>query len=116
MKICVFGAGAIGGLIGAKLALAGEDVTLIARGPHLAAMKANGLKLISEGQTHVVRPRITGDPREAGQQDCVVLSVKVCATRLAEAGGRRCRLTTRPEDFDAFAAAGCARFHSARAR
>ena len=39
MKICIFGAGAIGGLLGAQLALAGADVTLIARGPHLAAMR-----------------------------------------------------------------------------
>ena len=76
MKICIYGAGAIGGFIGARLTLAGEDVTLIARGPHLAAMKKNGLKLISEGKTHVVHPRCTDDAREAGQQDFVVLSVK----------------------------------------
>ena len=76
MKICIFGAGAIGGFIGARLALAGEDVTLIARGPHLAAMKKNGLKLISEGKTHVVHPRCTDDASEAGPQDFVVLSVK----------------------------------------
>jgi 2-dehydropantoate 2-reductase len=76
MKICIFGAGAIGGFIGARLALAGEDVTLIARGPHLAAMKKNGLKLISEGKTYVVHPRCTDDAREAGPQDFVVLSVK----------------------------------------
>ena len=45
--ICIFGAGAIGGLMAAKLAAKGEvDVTVIARGPHLAAMQANGLKLI----------------------------------------------------------------------
>jgi 2-dehydropantoate 2-reductase len=76
MKICVYGAGAIGGYMGAKLALAGFDVTLIARGPHLAAMKKNGLKLISEGKTDVVRARFTDDPREAGQQDFVILGVK----------------------------------------
>ena len=76
MKICVYGAGAIGGYLGAKLALAGEEVTLIARGPHLAAMKQNGLKLISEGKTEVVHPRCTDDAREAGPQDYVVLAVK----------------------------------------
>ncbi|MGH6717779.1 MAG: 2-dehydropantoate 2-reductase N-terminal domain-containing protein, partial [Alphaproteobacteria bacterium] len=43
MKICIYGAGAIGGLLGARLALAGEEVTLIARGPHLAAIQTNGL-------------------------------------------------------------------------
>jgi 2-dehydropantoate 2-reductase len=79
MKICVFGAGAIGGFMGAKLALAGHDVTLIARGPHLAAMRERGLKLISEGETHVVRPRLTDDAREAGPQDYVILSVKAHA-------------------------------------
>ena len=79
MKVCVYGAGAIGGLIGAKLALAGNEVTLIARGPHLAAMKKDGLKLISGGKTEVVRPRCTDDPHEAGPQDFVVLSVKAHA-------------------------------------
>src|SRR5205814_1115775 len=79
MKIAVFGAGAIGGFMGAKLALAGQDVSLIARGPHLAAMRERGLKLISEGKTEVVRPRCTGDPREIGPQDVVILSVKAHA-------------------------------------
>jgi 2-dehydropantoate 2-reductase len=79
VKVCVYGAGAIGGFMGAKLALAGEDVTLIARGPHLEAMKKNGLTLISEGKTEVVRPRVTNDAREAGPQDYVILSVKAHA-------------------------------------
>src|SRR5438876_209336 len=79
MKVGIFGAGAIGGYIGARLALAGNEVTLIARGPHLAAMRANGLKLIEEGKTHVVCARCTDDPREAGPQDFVVLSVKANA-------------------------------------
>lgn len=77
MKICVFGAGSIGGLIGAKLSAMGTDeVTLIARGPHLAAMKQNGLTLISEGQRTVTRPFFTDDPKEAGPQDFVILSIK----------------------------------------
>ena len=77
MKICVFGAGSMGGLIGAKLAAAGSDeVTLIARGPHLAAMKQNGLTLISEGQRIVTRPFCTDNPKEAGPQDVVILAVK----------------------------------------
>ena len=45
MKICIYGAGAIGGYMGAELARSGVDVSLIARGPHLAAMRENGLKL-----------------------------------------------------------------------
>lgn len=54
MKVCVVGAGAIGGMLGVKLALAGEEVTLIARGPHLEAIKRDGLKLIwNDGQVFV---------------------------------------------------------------
>ena len=48
MKICIFGAGAIGGYMGAKLAATGADVSLVARGPHLKAMQENGLRLIEE--------------------------------------------------------------------
>ncbi len=79
MKVCVYGAGAIGGFIGAKLARAGEEVTLIARGPHLEAMRKNGLTLRSEGETFTVRPRVASDAREVGPQDYVVLSVKAHA-------------------------------------
>ncbi len=79
MKVCVYGAGAIGGLIGATLALAGEDVTLIARGPHLEAMQEGGLKLTSEGKTETVRIRCTDDARTVGPQDYVILSVKAHA-------------------------------------
>ncbi|MCA1829436.1 MAG: 2-dehydropantoate 2-reductase [Myxococcales bacterium] len=81
MKVCVYGAGAIGGFIGARLALAGEDVSLIARGPHLKAMQQNGLKLISEGKTSVVKLRCTDDARELGPQDYVILSVKAHGLR-----------------------------------
>lgn len=76
MKLCIYGAGAIGGLLGAKLAAAGEAVTLIARGPHLAAMRANGLKLVSEGKETVARPLATEDPAEAGPQDAVIITLK----------------------------------------
>jgi 2-dehydropantoate 2-reductase len=76
-KICVFGAGAIGGLVGAKLALKGEaEVSLVARGPHLAAIRANGLTLKQAGETHVVRPKATDDPRELGPQDYIILALK----------------------------------------
>ena len=64
MKICVFGAGAIGGLVGARLNAAGSDeVTLIARGPHLAAMKQNGLTLISEGRANRHAPILHRQPQ-----------------------------------------------------
>ena len=78
MKICVVGAGAIGGLVGVKMALAGEDVTLIDVGPHLDAIRKNGLKLISpEGTEEVARDlKATSNMAEAGKQDLVVLAVK----------------------------------------
>jgi 2-dehydropantoate 2-reductase len=78
MKICIVGAGAIGGLMGAKLALAGEDVTLIARGAHLEAIRQNGLKLIEEnGTEHVARNvKATSRLSEVGAQDIVILALK----------------------------------------
>jgi 2-dehydropantoate 2-reductase len=76
MRICIYGAGAIGGYLGAQLALAGEDVTLIARGPHLEAMQSNGLKLRMGGEERVARPRCTSDPAEAGEQDYVIVTLK----------------------------------------
>lgn len=76
MKICIYGAGAIGGYLGAGLALNGADVTLIARGPHLAAMQENGLKLIKDGEEHVARVTATDDPAEAGPQDYVIVTLK----------------------------------------
>lgn len=86
MKICVYGAGAIGGYLGAKLALAGEEVTLIARGPHLEALRKDGLKLIEAGKTEVIRIRALADAREAGPQDYVVLGVKAHALASIAAG------------------------------
>ncbi|MEZ5829568.1 MAG: 2-dehydropantoate 2-reductase [Dongiaceae bacterium] len=76
MKICVYGAGAIGGLIGAHLARTGEEVTLIARGPHLAAIRAKGLKVTGVSGSFTVKPRVTDDPSEAGPQDYVVIALK----------------------------------------
>lgn len=78
MKIAVIGAGAIGGLVGAKLALAGEDVTFIVRGANLAAIGQNGFTLITaDGQRQVARQvRATDDYDEAGPQDIVILAMK----------------------------------------
>jgi len=77
MRICVFGAGAIGGLMAARLAAAqSAEVTLIARGPHLAAMQARGLKLISGGTETVVHPRCVATAEEAGPQDAVIVTLK----------------------------------------
>ncbi|HER25639.1 MAG TPA: 2-dehydropantoate 2-reductase [Rhodospirillales bacterium] len=76
MKICIYGAGAIGGYLGAELARHGSDVTLIARGPHLEAMRKNGLTLRINGEEHVTHPNCTADPAEAGPQDYVIMTLK----------------------------------------
>lgn len=76
MRICVFGAGAIGGYMGVKLLQGGADVTFVARGAHLEAMRANGVKLISEGAETVVRPRLAASAAEAGPQDFVIITLK----------------------------------------
>jgi 2-dehydropantoate 2-reductase len=76
VKIAIFGAGAIGGMMGVKLAQAGADVTFIARGPHLAAMRENGVILHSGGETIQVRPRCVANAAEAGLQDYVIVTLK----------------------------------------
>ena len=76
MKIAIFGAGAMGGYLGALLHRAGEEVTLIARGPHLAAMRQHGLTLRLGGEEIVTQPRCTDDPTEIGPQDCVIITLK----------------------------------------
>jgi len=79
MKICIYGAGAIGGLLGAYLARSGEDVTLIARGAHLAALREKGLHVTGHGDDFTVAPRATEDPAEAGSQDLVIVALKAHA-------------------------------------
>lgn len=79
MKICIYGAGAIGGFLGSGLAAAGVDVTLIARGAQLAALRARGLTLLRGEERCTVAVRATDDPREAGVQDYVILTVKAHA-------------------------------------
>jgi 2-dehydropantoate 2-reductase len=78
MKIAVIGAGAIGGYVGAKLALAGEDVTFIVRGANLEAIKARGIKLIDNDGTEHVAPDVkaTDNYAEAGVQELVILALK----------------------------------------
>ena len=79
MKIVIAGAGAIGGYIGAKLARAGADVVLFARGPHLQAMQARGLRVVGDEEQFEVRPQVTGDLATIGQADVVFLGVKAHA-------------------------------------
>lgn len=76
MKITIYGAGAIGGHLGAMMSRKGYDVSLIARGAHLEAMRANGLKQITRDEEFVTHPRVTDDPSILGPQDYVVMSLK----------------------------------------
>ena len=83
MKIAVVGAGAIGGYLGARLSLAGEDVTFIARNRNLAAIQANGFRLILEDgcQQHASGVRAVQHMAEAGPQDAVLLTLKAHQVR-----------------------------------
>jgi 2-dehydropantoate 2-reductase len=76
MSVAIVGAGAIGGLLGAYLARSGEEVILIARGPHLAAMQSRGVTLRSGGEEFNVRPECTDDMRAIGRADVVFLTLK----------------------------------------
>ena len=76
MKICIFGAGAIGGYMGVKLAQVGADVSLVARGPHLEAMNTNGLRLIEEENDIKVPVMASENPGDLGIQDYVIITLK----------------------------------------
>ncbi len=76
MKICVYGAGAIGGYVAVELAQSGYDVCAIARGPHLAAIKENGLKLRIEGEEKVANIPASDNPADFGPQDFVICALK----------------------------------------
>lgn len=76
MKICVFGAGAIGGYMAVELALAGHEVCAIARAEHLAAIRRDGLKLIIDGRTRTAHLPASDDPAAFGPQDVVICALK----------------------------------------
>lgn len=77
MKICIFGAGAIGGYMAVKLVEAGANVSVVARGPHLKAMQENGLALIEEGgRETTVNVRASDDPAALGPQDYLIITLK----------------------------------------
>lgn len=84
MRIAVLGAGAVGGYLGARLAAGGSDVTFIARGAHLAAMREHGLTLVTpEGERSTVAVRATDDPADVGPVDVVLFLVKSYDTESA---------------------------------
>jgi 2-dehydropantoate 2-reductase len=78
MKIAIIGVGAIGGYVGTRLALAGEDVTFIARGANLEALRTQGIRMVNTDGTEEVVPRVkaTDNYAQAGPQDIVVLAMK----------------------------------------
>ncbi|KUO68755.1 MAG: 2-dehydropantoate 2-reductase [Alphaproteobacteria bacterium BRH_c36] len=76
MKVCIYGAGAIGAHLAVMLHGAGVDVSVVARGPHLEAIKANGLKLIINGEEKVARLRAAKNPEDLGVHDYVIVAVK----------------------------------------
>src|SRR3954465_9964156 len=79
MKACIYGAGAIGGWIGVRLARAGAQVSVVARGATLDALQLPGLRLDEEGETVSVPVQSSSDPAELGVQDLVVIAVKAPA-------------------------------------
>jgi 2-dehydropantoate 2-reductase len=86
MKICVFGAGAIGGNLAVRLAKSGADVSVIARGEHLAAIRSDGLTLEMPKETINARVAATAEPRDLGPQDLVLVCVKAPALPDVAAG------------------------------
>jgi 2-dehydropantoate 2-reductase len=76
MKFCIFGAGAIGGYLAVELASAGHEVCVVARGPHLAAIRERGLRLVIEGREKVARLPASDDPCDFAAQDYVICALK----------------------------------------
>jgi 2-dehydropantoate 2-reductase len=89
MKIAVIGSGGVGGYFGGRLAAAGNDVTFVARGAHLQAMKSNGLKILSAlGDFHLSKVKCTDDPATIGPVDIVMIAVKLWSTEDAVAAAK----------------------------
>jgi 2-dehydropantoate 2-reductase len=76
MKICIYGAGAVGGLLAGRLAQAGHEVSVVARGAHLTAIRERGLRFLSEDREFSVKIRAGSDPAGFGPQDYVIVAVK----------------------------------------
>jgi 2-dehydropantoate 2-reductase len=76
MKICIYGAGAVGGLVAGRLAQAGHDVSVVARGAQLTAIRERGLRIRFDQKETVANVRADADPAKLGPQDCVFVAVK----------------------------------------
>jgi 2-dehydropantoate 2-reductase len=85
LRICIYGAGAVGGFTGALLARAGHEITVVARGAHLEAMRDNGLTLVTARERFTVPVRTAATPEEAGVHDAVLMTLK--GPSLAEVAG-----------------------------
>jgi 2-dehydropantoate 2-reductase len=99
MKVCIYGAGAIGGYLAVELALSGQEVCVVARGAHLEAIQARGLTLRIQGREKVARLPAASDPRAFGPQDMVICAVKAhqafeCAESFAPLLGRDTAVVT----------------------
>lgn len=104
MKFAIVGAGAIGAFLGAMLSKSGEDVTLIARGPHLRAMQQHGLRIRGEAGDFQIQPNATDDVATVGQVDVVILTLKTqslpaMAPRLAPMIGPNTAVLTAQNGF-----------------
>ncbi len=86
MRICVYGAGAIGGHLATRFARGGASVSVVARGPHLAAIQRDGLTVHAVDGVHQVRVQASDDPASFGPQDAVVVTVKAPALPQVAAG------------------------------
>ena len=76
MKICIYGAGAVGGLIAGRLAQANNEVSVVARGAQLTAIRERGLRLVSDGKDFQIKIKASENPAELGPQDYVIVAVK----------------------------------------
>jgi 2-dehydropantoate 2-reductase len=76
MKICIYGAGAVGGLVAGRLAQGGHEVSVVARGAHLTAIREHGLRIRFEEKITAVKIKAESDPSLLGPQDCVFVAVK----------------------------------------
>jgi 2-dehydropantoate 2-reductase len=99
MKICIYGAGAVGGLVAGRLAQAGHDVSVVARGAHLTAIREHGLRILHEQKECKVKINAESEPALLGPQDCVFVAVKgqnlpEVAERIAPLIGRDTSIVT----------------------
>jgi 2-dehydropantoate 2-reductase len=106
LKIAIMGSGGVGGYFGGRLAQAGHDVSFIARGAHLNAIKEQGLRITSSlGDAHLPGVRASADPAEIGEVDVVLFAVKLYDTRdaahlVAPMVGSRTTVVSLPNGID----------------